>query len=379
MRPSQRIANLGVTLLRRVLAEAPPDALHLGLGVSNIDVPTPIRDALRDAPAARRADYGPNAGNPALRQAIGAANGVPSDQVIVTAGVQQGIALALLGTIDPGDDVLVPAPAFPVYASLTEVASGRAVPYELAREDRFRPTWQAIQDALTPQTKMVVVCSPGNPTGATATPEEWTAIGEGLAGANVGALSDEIYLPLQHSGPQHGSLRNHHPDAIVLGGLAKSHGLAGWRLGWLIAPEPLVGPLTALHQHLTTSASTLVQEAALGAFTEDGASGVEALNASLHTRRERAAAGLEDAGFEVLAGDGAFYLWFRRPGWDDDLALCRALMHEAKVVTIPGRAFGPAGNGCLRMSYSVDDPTLDEALRRIGEWAANHPNEPPCD
>lgn len=379
MRPSQRIANLGVTLLRRVLAEAPPDALHLGLGVSNIDVPTPIRDALRDAPAARRADYGPNAGNPALRQAIAAANGVPGDQVIVTAGVQQGIALALLGTVDPGDDVLVPAPAFPVYASLTEVAGGRAVPYELTREDRFRPTWQAIRDAITPQTKLAVVCSPGNPTGATATAEEWAAIGEGLASANVGALSDEIYLPLQHTGPQHGSLRDHHPDTLVLGGLAKSHGLAGWRLGWLVAPEPLVGPLTALHQHLTTSASTLVQEAALGAFSAEGTAGVRMLNATLRTRRERAKVELERAGFEVLAGDGAFYLWFQRPGWGDDLALCRSLMHRAKVVTIPGRAFGPAGNGCLRLSYSVDDATLDEALRRIGEWGANHANETSCD
>lgn len=370
-RPARRLDGLGVTLIRRVLAEAPPGALHLGLGVSNIDVPEPVREAVSRAKALRRADYGPNAGNPDLRRLIAEREGVATDQVLVTCGVQEGIALAILGTVDPGTEVAVPDPAFPVYANLARVAGATPVPYTLRAADRFRPTWDTVAPALSNNTSMVVLCSPGNPTGATATPDQWATLVGGLRDYGDDSapviLSDEIYRELQQQAPPHPSARAHTPHAIVLGGPAKTLGLAGWRLGWAIVPDALVDPLTALHQHLVTSASTLPQEALALALKDPALdASIDRLRHHLRTRRDRAAARLEAAGWDVAAGDGAFYLWVRPPAHtDDDLATCRDLMHRAGVVTIPGSAFGPGGAGYLRLSYSVTDATLDDALDRL--------------
>jgi aminotransferase len=183
-------------------------------------------------------------------------------------------------------------------------------------------------------------------------------------------LSDEIYSELQPE-PGHLSMVELNSDAIVLDGLSKSHSLAGWRLGWMLAPAPIVPSLVALHQHLVTSASTLVQEAALAAFESDeGRAFPGALRESVFSRRERAIEQLTGAGWEHEAGDGAFYLWMRVPGFNDELELARRLMHEALVVTIPGRAFGEAGRGYLRLSVSAVEDDLEQALDRLCTWTA---------
>ncbi|MFT6396749.1 MAG: aspartate/methionine/tyrosine aminotransferase [Bradymonadia bacterium] len=372
IRTARRLDGLGVTLLRRFLSDAPSDAVSLGLGMANVDVPDVIRAALAGAASATRAVYGPNAGDPVLRRLIAESRGVDPLRVIVTTGVEEGIALSMFGLIDPGDEVLVPAPAFPVYATLAKLAGGTIRTYDLSAADRFRPTWSGIGAKVTAATRMVVVCSPGNPTGASASPEEWKAIGEGCAKAGVVVVSDEIYSSLQID-TEHPSMLAHNPEAIVLDGFSKSHSLAGWRLGWMIAPEPLVAPLVALHQHLVTSASTLCQEAARAAFeTSEGRAFPEQLKASVAAKRCRALDALVAAGWEHVAGDGAFYLWMRLPGHADDLELATRLMLEAKVVTIPGRAFGDAGKGYLRLSVSAAEDDLTTALTRLCEWTARH-------
>ena len=369
VRVARRLEGLGVTLLRRFLAEAPSDAISLGLGMANEDVPPTIRHALANADSAKRADYGPNAGNPELRARIAASYSVESDRIIVTAGVQEGIALAMFGLVDPGDDVLVPAPAFPVYGTLAELAGGTVRTYALRPEDRFRPTWSAIRDALRPETRIVVVCSPGNPTGAAATDAEWRAIAQGCKDAGVLVLSDEIYTRLQLAGG-HPSMAALDVDAVVLDGLSKSHALAGWRVGWMLAPAAIAEPLVALHQHLVTSASTLVQEAALAAFDTDTAAFPANLIASLSTRRKRSIDRLTAAGWTHAAGDAGLFIWVQLPGHDDELALARRLLHETRVVTIPGRAFGDAGRGYLRLSVSAAEDDLERALDRLTAWTA---------
>ena len=329
MRPARRLDGLGVTLIRRFLRDAPPGAINMALGMTNSDVPPSISDALISAASRHRAPYGPNAGRQDLRDLIAGRAGVKSERVIVTAGVQQGIALTILGVIDEGDEVLCPDPGFPVYANIARIAGGVARPYSL-QGPHFRPTLKAIESAITARTKLVVLCSPGNPTGAVADPEAWRDIGSALANREILTMSDEVYLELQHGEP-HPSMLAHHPDAIVLGGLAKSHGIAGWRLGWLISPPPLVDALSALHQHLVTSASTLVQEAACAAFTAQGDAEVRALREHLGRMRTLAVEALEGTGWVVCAGDGAFYLWVRRPGFEDDLELAK----QPEILTRP--------------------------------------------
>lgn len=370
IRPASRLAGLKTSLIRRILAEAPADAVHLGLGQVGADVVPELRAALADANATVRASYVPNAGLPELREAIGAQYGVSAMQVIVTVGVQEALALTFLGLVEAGDEVVIPVPTFPVYGTLTRIAGGTPVLAPLRAADGFRPTWEGIRAHLTERTRLVALTSPGNPTGAVATPDEWARIGEGLAAAGVPYLSDEIYLPWQFEGPGHPSLMTHNPQGFVASGLSKTCALAGWRIGWLVCPPEMAPPLVALHQNLVTSAAAPVQEAALVAVRHgvpwlEGPFDLPASSAQLR-------AVLERSGWVVEGAGGGLYLWCRPSGASagavDDLELVRRLMHEARVVAIPGQAFGDAGRGYVRFSHAVSPEVLAEACRRLEDW-----------
>ena len=363
LRVASRLQHLQQSFLRRFMAEAPPGALNLGLGQSGSPVPEVLRARLHEV--ADRADYGPNAGHLALRQAIASEQGVSPDEVVVTCGVQEALALVMLGLVEAGDEVLVPDPGFSVYRSLAEIAGACVRTYALREEDGFRPTWEGLSRSLSAQTRLVVLVSPGNPTGAVATPAAWERLLGELHSRDIAVLSDEIYLDLCGVATPHPSARAHHPEALIAGGLSKRDSLAGWRLGWLIAPTAVIPPLVALHQHLVTSASTLVQDVALAAFTPEARATRVALQERLVGQRARAVEVLTEAGAQVLAGEGAFYLLVRWPGALDDLALARFLLHEAGVITIPGRAFGEGARGLLRISYALPQPDLDRALAAL--------------
>lgn len=366
LKPAERLQNLQVTMIRQIMAEAPAGALNLGLGQTNEPVPRSIRSALDAAPSRDSAPYGPNAGLLPLREAIAARYDVAAERVIVTCGVQEALALSFLATINPGDEVVVPEPGFPAWENLARVAGAVVRPWVLRPEDGFRPTAESLKAALGPRTRLVLINSPGNPTGAAASVASIREIVELLDERGVGWLSDEIYLPLQYGATPHPSLLRYSSRGIVCSGLAKSDGLAGWRLGWLVVPESLRDAITALHQHLVTSASTLVQDAALGAFTRESEGERRDLVERLRDKGAMASRALSRQGWEVYGGDGAFYLFCRHPDWSDDLALVRYLMRSAGVITIPGSAFGAAGRSYVRISYSVAPDVLRRALEAIG-------------
>lgn len=369
LRAARRVDGLGITLLRRFLADLPADAISLGLGQVDADVSPAVRAALDVAPARTRAPYGPTIGDPTLRERIAAIYDVDPASVIVTCGVQQALALAILGVVDPGDEVVVPRPAFPVYETLTGIAGGVVRPWPVRPRDRMRPTLEGLRAAVTDATRLVVLASPGNPTGAAADPVEWARIGAWLEDTGIPWLSDEIYVPLQAPGG-HGSMREHTEGGLVASGLSKTHALAGWRLGWLVVPDALRTPLSALHQQLVTSAPSLTQQAAVAAFDPAGRAEVDALVDTLAMRRARAVAAFERCGLRVVSGDAGLFVWLQAPaGVEDELALATGLAHDAGVVLIPGRAFGDAGRGYLRASIGVRDEALDEALRRLGAYA----------
>lgn len=364
LRLADRLQGLQPTLLRKVMESATPDCLNLGLGQTGDPVPPALLARVAQAPT--EAGYIPNAGLPALRDQIAAEAQVDVSRVVVTCGVQEALALTLFAMVNPGDEVLVPDPGFPVYATLTRLAGGVPVPVPLRHEAAFRPTWRDIKARLTSRTRLVVLASPGNPTGAVARPEDWKEIGEETRARGLAVLSDEIYLDLPQGDRPHKSVLAYNQEtAFVAAGLSKRDSLAGWRLGWLIAPEEAVTPLIALHQHWVTSASSLVQHAALAAFTPEAADARRALGERLVRQRATARARLEAMGFEVAAGDGAFYLWVRHPDWPDDWALVQRLLTRAKVITMPGRAFGDGGMGYLRISYALHEPHLSRALDRM--------------
>jgi aspartate/methionine/tyrosine aminotransferase len=363
MRVAQRISGLGITLIRKMMADAPPHAINLGLGETNLPVPECIQERAHEPGIFTNAQYGANAGIAELRRRVAEKYGASPENVIVTSGVQEALSTSILGLVGPGDEVLHPDPAFPVYSTLATIAGASNARYSLGESEAFRPTWDAIEAKLTDRTRLVVLCSPNNPTGTSATPAQWRKIGENLERLNIPYLSDEIYLDLQ-SQPAHGSMWNVTPRGIVAAGLAKSHALAGWRLGWMIAPLEIAPQLTALHQQLVTSASTLVQHFGIGAFSREGQEFVQSLRLRLDTNRERARELMLDAGFDVASGESAFYLWVRVPGQVDDLDFCvRAL--KAGVIVIPGSAFGPGGCGFFRLSFSVEMPLLEEGIQRL--------------
>lgn len=371
MIPADRIAGLGVTLIRRFVAECPPDALSLGIGQLALPMPAAVARAASRAASTRSAGYGPNAGDVALREAIAAYEGVDASRVIVTVGVEEALALAILGTVNPGDEVVVPDPAFPVYSNLTRIAGGVPRTYLLEPKAGFAPTWAAIAPVVTPQTRLVVLASPGNPTGAVASVADLRRIGAELAERGICWLSDEIYRPFLRNTPfDHGSMLAHGQAGLVAGGLSKSAAMAGWRLGWLVAPPELVAPLTALHQHLVTSASTLVQAAALAAFEPSGERFVARASRLLHANSRYAVARLREAGFAVASPPApTMYVWASLGGVADDLALARQIANEAKVVVIPGSAFGEAGRGYVRVSLGLPSKMLREGIDRIADWA----------
>ncbi|MFT4705369.1 MAG: aspartate/methionine/tyrosine aminotransferase [Bradymonadia bacterium] len=371
MKPATRLGSLGLSLIRRTLADAPADALSLGLGESGVDVAQELRAALLESPAMVRARYGPNAGQPALRAAIASRAGVSVARVIVTVGAQEALALAILGTVNSGDDVLVPDPGFPTYASLVRIAGGTPVPVRLPVEEGFRATVAAYERARTPKTTLVVLNNPANPSGALTESGEWRSLAAWADEHSLPWVSDEIYGALA---PGFVSLAQHSSGGVVVDGLAKSHGLAGWRIGWAIVPDGMAAPLTALHQNLVTSAPPLLQDAALGAFTDAGDALTSALVKRLEGARAEAREVLSAGGWQVAGGDVGFYLMVRCPVTgqtasrvvaSDDIALCRYLMHQRGVVTIPGSAFGGGGAGWLRISVATDANTLQAALTRL--------------
>ncbi len=364
--PAKRLEGLGITLIRQIMGRAPANAINLGIGQVDGDVPSVIADALIQARTARSAPYGPTPGFPPLVARIAEKYGVDLAQVIVTIGVEESIAVACLAMLNPGDHLLIPDPAFPVYETLGRIAGATVNHYTLRAEDMFRPTWEQIERALTPQTRLVFLCSPGNPTGAVAEPEEWRRIGEGLRARGIPYLSDEIYLDLQIEEPNHPCMREISDRGFVTAGLSKTHALAGWRIGWLISPPEVAAQVTALHQYLVTSGPSPIHEAAVVAFEPQGQAACRAIAEDLVERRALARELFTALGFEIRGGDGAFYLFARHPRFSDDLELINMLMDKAGVILIPGRAFGPGGIGFVRISYAAAPDKLREAARRIG-------------
>lgn len=365
MKIAERLSHLQMTMIREFVSSAPDGALNLGVGQTNEAVPACILDRLKHPDIGETAGYGPNAGTSQLRAAIAEHYDVAASRVVVTAGVQEGIFLTMMALVEPGMTVAVPDPGFPVYATIAEMFGARVVRYRLREADGFRPTSVLIEQVIRDETPgLLVLCSPGNPTGAVASVDEWTKIGALLADANVAALSDEIYLPFQHAAASHGSLLRHHSDAICASGLSKTHGIAGWRLGWLVVPESAASKFVALHQHVMTSASGLIQYASLGAFTEAGDREVARLTTTLAAKRAIALEGLS-TDWVVGAGDGAFYLWLRHKAFESGLKLATELRDQHGVITIPGDAFSDRESPFIRLSYSVGHEALIESVARM--------------
>lgn len=370
-RTSQRARAIHPSLIREIRALARPGSLDLGLGQSDLLVCEPARRAIAERAERGHAPYGPNLGDAPMREAVAERYGIDASEVMITCGVQEALAVALFGLVDAGDEVLVPDPGFPAYPNLVRAAGAAPVPYALDASRGWALDLDELERAITPRTRAIVLNSPGNPTGTVLSAGEVDALVDVLAAHDIAWISDEIYEDYVYSG-EHASPASHAEHGVRgvrLSGLSKSHHMMGWRLGWLTGPAELVESLKPLHQHMVTSASTIIQAggaAALAHHDEVVASTMEVFRARRRLAHEL---GALIPGITFAESQGAFYLFLNAAAhmerFGDSLSLCRAILDDVDVITVPGSGFGPAGEGHVRVAYTVDDDTLREAFGRL--------------
>ncbi|MFB6264049.1 MAG: pyridoxal phosphate-dependent aminotransferase [Bradymonadaceae bacterium] len=367
------------TQIRDFRSKAEPSSLDLGLGQSHLPVPEPVRRAAIDAIRSGRASYSDNLGHPETRRAIADDHGVDPKHVMVTCGVQEGLAVALLGLADDGDEVLVPDPGFPAYANLVRAAGADVVRYPLDPDDEFALASDAIVERLSNRTAAVVFNSPSNPTGRRHRREALEPAVRELERAGIPWISDEVYRDFTygsaHLSPTDVSGAGRPPSpGLQLAGLSKSMHAMGWRLGWLVGPADTIERLKLLHQHLVTCAPTPAQHAAVAALEHRDRLVDEAMEV-FGDRRRLALERLEDLpAVSAVPPDGAFYLFLdvRRYTGDgvDSLALAEALLDRQDLVLVPGSGFGPGGEGFLRLAYAAGREELEEAFDRLEAFFA---------
>ena len=373
MRPARRLDEVAVSPIRRLAEAAPPDALPLGLGEPSWALPRPARQALaalstEEGPCA----YGPNRGLPALRRAVARQVQAEEGEVVVTAGSEEALLCLALAWLNPGDRVLVPDPGYPAYAALARLAGAVPVPYPLAPETGFRPDWDRLATLLrrSRRCRMLVVNTPSNPTGAAWTEADLGRAAALCAEAGVLLVSDEVYGPL-YLGEPPPSVRSVTADAVIVGSVSKAWGAPGLRVGWMVGPRRWLDPAATVHAYAVTAASAPGQRAAL-ALLEASPEVLPAARAALRERWE-ALAEAAGTGFgeRPRPPAGGFYWWLPLLcNFSNSMEFCLRVLREAGVVTVPGSAFGKAGEGWLRVSFAASPGQVREGVGRLRSfWA----------
>lgn len=381
MRVASRMGSLGtesafeVSARARALEAQGHSIVHLQIGEPDFDTPAHAREAAKRALDAGQTHYAPFAGIPALREAIAAdvsaRKGFHADpsQVFVTVGGKGVMLYAILGLVDPGDEVIVPDPGYPIYESLTRFVGATAVPIPIRMANDFRLDVDELASLVTPRTRLLIINSPANPTGGVLTRGDLEAIAALAIRHDLWVLADEIYGRILYDGAEHvsiASLPGMAERTIVLDGFSKTFAMTGWRLGYAIVPPSLVGTYGQLIINTVSCASTFAQIGAVAALTgpQDD---VDAMVVELRARRDLIVAGLNEIpGIRCATPVGAFYVFPDVYGTGlSGAELAERLLHEAGVCVLAGTAFGGHGGDHIRISYATSRANLTEALGRI--------------
>ncbi len=363
----------------------------VGFGAGEPDFPTPERIVEAAAAAChdpRNHRYTPAGGLPELKAAIVAKTRrdsgleVTPAQVLVTNGGKQAVYEAFATLLDPGDEVLLPAPYWTTYPEAIKLAGGVPVDVVTTEEQGYRVTVEQLEAARTDRTKVLLWCSPSNPTGAVASPEEVRAIGAWAVEHGVWVVADEIYEHLVYGGAEHVSMPVAVPElsdtCVIVNGVAKTYAMTGWRVGWLIGPTDVVKAATNLQSHATSNVSNVAQVAAVEALTGD-LSAVAEMRAAFDRRRQTMVRMLDAIpGVTCPTPEGAFYCYpsvkgvlgktlrGRTPRTSAELA--ELVLDEAGVAVVPGEAFGTPGY--FRLSYALGDDDLVKGVQRMADLLA---------
>jgi aspartate/methionine/tyrosine aminotransferase len=364
MNPASRVNAIGLSPIRVFTQGAPADAIPMGLGEPTWELPAPARRAL--AAEAGPCGYGPNAGLPELRQAVARWHAADVEETLITSGSEAALFSLLMAWLGPGDEVLVPDPGFTAYPILARLAGAEAIPYSLARADRFRLDARAFVTCLEahPRAKAAILNHPSNPTGGGASLEDLRAVAWACRQRGILLISDEVYRDL-HFGLRPPSLRDADDYGIVLGSMSKGWAAPGLRVGWAVGDPQWLVPARTIHAFAVTAAAAPCQRAAL-ALLEASEDVLPQGRREIAARWEALASSWQEHFGEVLTPPaGTFYHWTPLPLVKDPMAFCLRLRDEAKVVLVPGTAFGESGKTYARLSFAAQPEQIREGVRRM--------------
>jgi len=353
------------------------DVCSLSTGEPDFDTPEHIKAAAKQALDAGKTKYGPVAGEPQLKAAI--ARKLQSDNnlnyqpenIIVTNGGKHSLYNLMMALIDPGDEVIIPAPYWLSYPEMVKLASGKPVIVRTDASTGYKITPEQLSGAITPKTKLFVLNSPSNPTGMVYTPAEIKALAEVIVDRDILVVADEIYEKIIYDGAQHvsiGSLGKEIFDrTLISSGFAKAYSMTGWRIGYLAGPIELIKATSTIQGHSTSNVCTFAQYGAIAAL-ESSQESVEKMRQAFAQRRQVIFELLDAVpGISCIKPDGAFYMFVNisKTGMNS-LEFCDAFLEQQQVAVIPGIAFGADDH--IRLSYATDLGTIKKAVERLDKF-----------
>ncbi|MGO3639875.1 MAG: pyridoxal phosphate-dependent aminotransferase [Glutamicibacter arilaitensis] len=360
----------------------------IGFGAGEPDFPTPgyiVEAAVKAAQDPKNHRYSPAAGLPELREAIAektlrdSGYELKANQVLVTNGGKQAVYNTFATLLDPGDEVIVPAPYWTTYPEAIQLAGGKAISIFAGPEQGYKVTVEQLESVLTERTKVLLFVSPSNPTGAVYTPEQVRQIGQWAASKGLWVVTDEIYEHLTYGDASFSSIATLVPEledrVVILNGVAKTYAMTGWRVGWMAGPADVIKAATNLQSHATSNVSNVSQRAALAAV----AGPLDAVNEMKVAFNRRRLAIVESLnaidGLHCPTPEGAFYAYSDVRGLlgreirgvvnNTSAELAAFILEQAEVAVVPGEAFGPSGY--VRMSYALGDADLAEGVSRMAK------------
>ncbi len=365
------------------------DVINMSVGEPDFNTPDHIKEAAKTAVDQNYSRYSPVPGYPELRRAIVRKlkneNGLDyaMSEILVSNGAKQSVCNTVMALVNPGDEVIIPAPYWVSYPQMVLLAGGKPVIVEATFEQEFKMTPQQLEAAITPQTRMLILCSPSNPTGSVYTQAELEDLSEVILRHNdLYVLADEIYEHINYVG-HHESIAQFpgmKERTIIVNGVSKAYAMTGWRIGYIAAPEWIVKGCNKLQGQYTSGPCSVSQKAAEAAYTESQEC-VEQMRQAFERRRDLIVSlAKEIPGLEVNVPQGAFYLFPKCSSFfgtrtavdgfavNNSTDLAMYLLEEAHVATVGGDAFGDPQ--CFRMSYATSDDNIREAMRRIKEALA---------
>lgn len=381
-------ATLAMAAKAAAMKAAGVDVIDLSVGEPDFPTPSHICQAAELAIAKGFTKYTPASGIPALRKAVAedytrrSGLAITPAQVVVSNGAKHALHNVFTAMVNEGDEVIVPAPFWVSYAELIKLAGGKPVIVDTRIEDDFKLSPEAFREAITPKTRMLLMCSPSNPTGVVYTPDELRELAEIAIEADLAIVADEIYDQLVFDGRKSPSFPTLIPGlesrTVVVAGVSKTYSMTGWRIGWTISPEPLAKAIGSLQSQETSNPSSISQHAAVAALEGPQDCVIRMLDA-FQKRRDLVAARLEAMpGVRVPDIGGAFYAFFeiaealeraRGIGLGTSVAWCEALLERQQVALVAGSAFGAEGH--VRMSFAASEADLMRGLDRIAAFLAD--------